>query len=94
MQEWMFEAAVLVAASFVIFNGVLMLAAPAKHRRFLALMSRDISSQPRVRQENRRGPEIERRLVGIGLIWMGVYLARHEILHATSSHRLAPPLRS
>jgi len=75
MPDWAFYTAFLLAASFVTFNGLFMALAPAKHRRFLAWMSQaDSWSQP-VRGQRRNGLEIERRLAGVGLTGIGIFLA-------------------
>ncbi len=75
MPDWAFKTAFLLAASLMTLNGVLMLIAPAKHRRFLAWVSRANSWSLPVGEQPQHGLEIERRLAGIGLAGMGVFFA-------------------
>lgn len=75
MLDWVFTTAFLLAVGFITFNGVFMLIAPAKHRRFLAWASRANSWSQPVGEQPRHGLEIERRLAGVGLAGMGIFLA-------------------
>jgi hypothetical protein len=91
MPDWVFRTAFLLAASFMTFNGVFMLIAPAKHRRFLAWVSRANSwSQPG--EQHQLGLEIERRLAGIGLAGMGIFLAWSMFRDATHGKAETSPL--
>ncbi len=92
MPDWVFKAAFLLAASFMTFNGVFMLVAPAKHRRFLAWVSRANSWSQPVREQPRHGLEIERRLTGVGLAGMGIFLAWSMLRDAIYSKAEASPL--
>jgi hypothetical protein len=72
MLHWAFLAGFLLVGCFVLFNGVLMSVAPAKHRQFLSWWGQE---------ENRgeaepppAGAEIGRRLAGIGLAAIGVFM--------------------
>jgi len=66
----------LIVMSFVIFNGLLMLAAPNKHQRFLTRFQGMDSGPERPPQWSRdRGLDLGRRLAGMGLASMGIYIA-------------------
>jgi hypothetical protein len=82
MSDWVFYTLFLLVIAFVIFNGILMLVAPAKHRRFLFWFGRASSWSQPVRQEPGRGPEIERRLAGFLMAVVGIYIAWGVMLNA------------
>ncbi len=66
----------LIVMSFVIFNGLLMLAAPNKHRRFLTWFQGMDSGPERPPHGPRTlGLDLGRRLAGMGLASMGIYIA-------------------
>lgn len=66
--------AALLAISFVVVNGILMLVVPGRHRRFLAWVggmgawSEIFGSAPE------SGLQIERRLAGLVMAAMGIYM--------------------
>jgi|SRR5579859_1973369 len=73
----------LIVMSFVVFNGLLMLAAPNKHRRFLAWFQGMGSGPERQHQgPSDRGLDLGRRLAGMGLASMGIYVASNLIRDA------------
>jgi|ERR1035437_6093009 hypothetical protein len=77
MPDWAFYTLFFSVVAFWIFNGILMFVAPAKYRRFLYWFgrsrswSRPIDEQPQLGL----GLELERRLAGLGLAGMGIYIA-------------------
>lgn len=73
----------LTVMSFVIFNGLLMLAAPNKHRRFLTwFQGMDSRLERRPQGPRDRGLDLGRRLAGMGLASMGIYIASNLIRDA------------
>ena len=85
----------LMVMSFVIFNGLLMLAAPDKHRRFL-LWFQGTDSGSSAHGSSERGLDVGRRLAGLGLASMGIYIASNVIRDAGLSQReaSATPVRA
>jgi uncharacterized protein YjeT (DUF2065 family) len=91
MPNWAFYTAFLLAASFVMFNGLFMVVAPSKHRRFLAWMSQANSRSRPVGEQGRNGLEIERRLAGAGLAGIGILLTWHAARTAIYGKALLRP---
>jgi hypothetical protein len=88
MTDWAFNVIFVLVTGFLIFNGIFMLAAPAKHRCFLARISRaDFRSQAAPEALDKKN-EIERRLAGAGLAAMGIYLAYDILSSAWSMNNL------
>jgi hypothetical protein len=58
--------------SFVIFNGLFMLTAPKKHRSFLVWFR---GGRSEVDGSTGSGLELGRRLAGVGLASIGIYVA-------------------
>jgi hypothetical protein len=75
MPDWAFYTLFLSVIAFWIFNGILMLVAPAKHKRFLYWFGRSRSWSRPIDEQPRRGLEFERRLAGLGIAGMGIYIA-------------------
>ena len=75
MPDWAFYTLFLLVIAFWIFNGILMLVAPAKHRRFLYWFGRSGSWSRPIDGQPQRGLELERRLAGLGIAGMGIYIA-------------------
>jgi len=75
MPDWAFYTLFLSVIAFWIFNGILMLVAPAKHRRFLYWFGWSRSWSRRIDEQPQRGLEFERRLAGLGIAGMGIYIA-------------------
>lgn len=78
----------LIVMSFVIFNGLFMLTAPRKHRSFLVWFRGGRSG---VDGSGRSGLELGRRLAGLGLAIIGVYIASSVIRDAALNQVQAPP---
>jgi hypothetical protein len=73
----------LIVMSFVVFNGLLMLAAPNKHRRFLTwFQGMGSGPEPSVHGPSHPGLDLGRRLAGLGLASMGIYIASNVIRDA------------
>jgi len=77
MPDWAFYTAFLLAASFVTFNGLFMVVAPARHRWFLASMIHAAPRSQPVHEQSTNRLEIERRLAGAGLTVIGIFLTLH-----------------
>jgi hypothetical protein len=75
MPGWAFYTLFLSVIAFWIFNGILMLVAPAKHRRFLYWFGWSRSWSRPIDEQPQRGLEFERRLAGLGIAGMGIYIA-------------------
>jgi len=73
----------LIVMNFVIFNGLLMLVAANKHRRFLMwFQGMDPRLERRPQRSRDRGLDLGRRLAGMGLASMGIYIASNVIRDA------------
>jgi uncharacterized protein YjeT (DUF2065 family) len=87
MSDSVIHTLFLLVISFAIFNGILMLVAPSKHRRFLFWFGRANSWSRPIGKEPRRGLEIERRLAGLIMAAMGIYIAWDVVLNAEAGRK-------
>jgi hypothetical protein len=78
----------LVVMSFVIFNGLLMLTAPKKHRSFLVWFR---GGRSEVDGSTGSGLELGRRLAGVGLACIGIYVASSVIHDAALNQAQSQP---
>jgi hypothetical protein len=74
MIRWLLIIGIVSGFAFGIFNGILMLVAPGRHRKFLAWMGRSkVLVQPGQATPNRR-LELERRLAGFTMACFASYV--------------------
>jgi hypothetical protein len=93
MSDWLFPTLFLLLMGFIIFNGALMLLAPATHRRFLFWFAR-AHTYSRPLKEEPRGLEVQRRLAGVAMAGMGIYVAWNVILGSDLGERKTGANRS
>ncbi len=77
MSDLLVFVSVLLAASFIVFNGLLMILQPDQHRRFLDWVQQS-GGQPPPDREGRS--DSGRRVAGVGLAALGILFARGALL--------------
>jgi hypothetical protein len=79
MPDWAIDLGLLLVAAFAMFNGLLMIAVPHVHRRFVSWMMRAESWSRPTPPVVRRGVQIEYRVAGLVLAMIGAMFANGAI---------------